>query len=239
MRAAGAFATIWIGMRWLRLLVILPALLAVPSARADIYTYTDADGVVHFTNIEPRGEHKKKWKKVYRTGPGKAAAIRGKCKRCDVVPARDRSPERYSRYDAYILEAAELYQIPEALVRAVIHVESDYDPRVVSSAGAKGLMQLMPPVIQDMRVSDVWDPRENILGGTRLLRILANKFDGDLVLTIAAYHAGAGNVVKYNGVPPFETTQLYVKMVLKRYYHYKEKLARGDGSAGGARADAP
>src|SRR5262245_36435899 len=122
------------------------------AARADIYSYTDGSGVVHFTNVEPKGEHKKKWTKIYKVGPGKAAAVRGDCANCDVVPARDRSPDRYSRYDSWIVEAAQLYQLPEALVRAVIKVESDYDPRVVSSAGARGLMQLMPGVARDMHV---------------------------------------------------------------------------------------
>lgn len=197
---------------------------AVRPARADIYSYTDSNGVIHFTNIEPRGEHARKWKKIYKTGPGKAAALRGDCRRCDVVPARDRSPDRYSRYDAHILEAAELYQIPEALVRAVIKVESDYDPRVVSSAGARGLMQLMPAAARDMRVSNVHDPRENIFGGTRYLRILANRFEGDLVLTIAAYHAGPAAVARYRAVPPYETTQTYVRMVLREYYRYKKAL---------------
>ena len=193
---------------------------------ADIYTYTSPDGIVHFTNIEPKGEHDKKWKKIYKTGPGKASAQRGACARCDVVPARDRAPERYSRYDEHIRQASELYQIPEALVRAVIRVESDYDPRVVSSAGARGLMQLMPAAQKDMHVLNVHDPRENIFGGTRYLRVLANRFDGDLVLTIAAYHSGAGSVQKYGAIPPYETTQLYVRLVLQQYYRFKAKLAQ-------------
>jgi soluble lytic murein transglycosylase-like protein len=72
-----------------------------------------------------------------------------------------------------------------------------------------------------MRVDDVHDPRENILGGVRLLRVLANKFDGDLVMTLAAYHSGAGKVARYNGVPPFPRVQQYVRMVLDRYYKYR------------------
>ncbi len=197
-----------------------------PRARADIYTYTSPDGTVHFTNLEPKGSHARRWKRIYMTGPGKASALRGGCTGCDFVPARDRSPERYNRYDQHIREAVELYQIPEPLVRAVIQVESNYDPRVVSSAGARGLMQLMPAAQKDMHVNDVHDPRENIFGGTRLLRVLANRFDGDFVLTIAAYHAGAGAVRKFGAIPPYETTQLYVRMVLKEYYRFKSKLAQ-------------
>jgi soluble lytic murein transglycosylase-like protein len=140
------------------------------------------------------------------------------------VPSRDSSPERYHRYDAQIGEAATVYALPEALVRAVIHVESDYDPRVVSCAGARGLMQLMPDVATEQKVADVFDPRQNILGGARLLRLLANRFHGDLVLTIAGYHAGPGAVQKYNGVPPYETTQRYVYAILQRYQTYKSSV---------------
>ena len=204
------------------------ALLVAPGpARADIYSWTDADGVVHYTNIKPKGAAKRKWRKVMDEEPArgsKAAARRGDCARCDVVPSSDTSPERFTRYDEYILEAAELYKIPVALIRAVIKVESDYDPRVVSAMGAKGLMQLMPAVEADMGVTDVFDPRENILGGTRLLRWLANRYDGDLVLTIAGYHAGAGSLKKYgNTVPPYKNTRKYLQMVLDRYDEYKEK----------------
>ncbi len=202
------------------------------AAQADIYTYTDADGVVHFTNIKPKGRDKGRgWKKIVVENPDrgtKAAAARGGCARCDAVPARDNSAERFHRYDAFILEAAELYRIPVPLIRAVIRVESDYDPRVVSSAGARGLMQVMPAVEQDMRVANVFEPRDNILGGTRLLRVLANRYDGDLVLTIAAYHAGPGSLARYgNQVPPYTNTRKYLRMVLDRYYEYKAAAERG------------
>jgi soluble lytic murein transglycosylase-like protein len=202
--------------------VLLAVMVLLPgAARADIYQWTDGEGVIHFTNEKPHGRERASWQRVYKTGPGKAAAERGDCKRCDTVPARDLTASRFSRYDAYIHEASALYQIPEYFIRAVIHVESNYDPRVVSSVGARGLMQLMPSVVRDMRVDDVHDPRANIMGGTRLLRILANRYDGDLILTIAAYHAGAGNVARFGGVPPFDTTRRYVRMVLKQYYRYK------------------
>jgi soluble lytic murein transglycosylase-like protein len=205
---------------------VLPA----RPASADMYTYTDSDGVVHFTNIEPSGRDRHKWRTLYKTGPGKAGAIRaggGPCEKCDTVPARDASPERFSRYDAFIHEAADLYQIPEALIRAVIQIESDYDPRVVSYVGAQGLMQLMPESSNEEHVPDPFDPRDNILGGTRQLRVLANRYNGDIVLTLAAYNAGPGAVAKYGGVPPYESTQLYVRMVLQQYYRYKAKLERG------------
>jgi soluble lytic murein transglycosylase-like protein len=211
------------------LLALLVAVGAAP-ARADIYSWTDDEGTVHYTNIKPKSGGKAKWKKVMDEAPeagSKASAKRGSCARCDIVPSRDNSPERYHRYDAFIYEAAELYKIPVPFIRAVIHVESDYDPRVVSAMGAKGLMQMMPSVQVDMKVDDPFDPRMNILGATRLLRWLANRYDGDLVLTIAGYHAGAGSLKKYGDtVPPYTNTRKYLKMVLDKYYYYVEKEAR-------------
>ncbi len=193
-----------------------------------MWSYTDADGVVHFTNIKPRGKrkHKKKWKRVMRSESSSSSSSKSKSSRADAVSSKDDSPDRFSRYDDHIYEAADLYQIPVSLIRAVIKVESDYDPRVVSSKGARGLMQLMPAAAGDMRVDNVHDPRENILGGVRYLRLLANRFDGDLVLTIAAYHSGGGKVSRYMDVPPYPRVRKYVRMVLDRYYQYREAEAQ-------------
>ena len=197
------------------LFVIALALgLALPHAHADIYTYTDEEGVVHFTNIPP--QHRR----------GVRVAIRTRSAHDSDAPradrgTRDTSTDRYHRYDAHIREAAALYRLPEAFLRAVIRVESDYQPGAISRTGAQGLTQLLPHTAARMGVLDAFDPRQNILGGSRLLRLNANRFKGDLVLTIAAYHAGPGAVLKYKGVPPYETTQQYVRSVLKQYYKYK------------------
>ncbi len=222
----------------LRLLVPALWLMSALPARADVWSYEDKDGVIHFTNIQPRGETAHRWQVSYRTGPGKAQttspAIAGQggssysgCRqsRADVVPATDRRPDRYTRYDAFIAEASALYSIPQTLIRAVIKAESDFDTRVVSCAGARGLLQIMPDEEREQHITDVFDPRQNILGGARLLRLHANRFKGDLVLTIAAHHAGDGAVRKYGGVPPYATTQSYVRAVLKHYQRYKEKGA--------------
>lgn len=198
------------------------------DAGADVYSWTDKDGVIHFTNRRPSGGQ---WKKVLESAPpagSKAAARRGDCERCDKVRSSDTSPERFHRYDAFIQEASELYRIPVPLIRAVIKVESDYDPRVVSAMDCKGLMQVHPAVEIDMGVTgDIFDPRTNIMAGTRLLRWLANRVDGDLVLTIAGYHAGLGSLAKYGyTVPPYKYTRQYLKMVLDRYYEYRAQEAR-------------
>jgi len=196
------------------------------AADADIYSFTDEDGVVHFTNIKPRGGN---WKKVMDTTPepgSKASSGRGS--RYDKVAATDHSPERYHRYDSFIAEASELYRIPVALIRAIIRSESDFDAHVVSGLDCKGLMQIHPAVEIDMGVQgDIFDPRTNIMAGTRLLRHLANRLDGDLVLTIAAYHAGLGSIQKFGyTVPPYSYTRQYLKTVLDRYYQYKAEAAK-------------
>jgi soluble lytic murein transglycosylase-like protein len=188
------------------------SLLAPRAVKAEIYEYVDAQGTSHFTNLPGRG---KGYKRVIFTG---------RVSRTLKTPAalRDRSPERYQRYDLYLAEAARLYQLPVAFLRAVLHVESDYDPNVVSVDGAMGLMQLMPFVAEKMGVLDPFDPRQNILGGARFLRILANQWNGDLVRTVASYNAGAGAVERYKGVPPYSETRRYVNRVLSHYYAYRQ-----------------
>jgi soluble lytic murein transglycosylase-like protein len=189
-------------------------------ARADIWQCTLRNGEIHYTNVRTAGARCRVIIRGDRAGPERRQA------RTDRVPARDRSPDRYSRYDAHIREASVLYQLPEAFIRAVMRVESDYDPNVVSSAGAMGLMQLMPMTASRMGVQAPFDPRQSILGGTRYLRILANQFNGDLVLTIAAYNAGEGAVMRHGGVPPYEETRRYVQNVLRWYYAFRQVAAQ-------------
>jgi Transglycosylase SLT domain len=204
-----------------------------------------ADGIVEFTNKRPVGAN---WKVWLKTGPGKASALRG---RTDVVPPRDGSSSRYARYDQDIFDQQMYYGIPEALIRAVIKVESDFDPHVVSSAGAQGLMQLMPDTGRQMGVTDPFDARQNIMGGARYLQVLARRFcrtpavteddgraagkslicsDDEKIKVIAGYHAGPGAVEKYGGLPPYETTRAYVTMVLRRYDEYRRSPAAHVGA---------
>jgi hypothetical protein len=212
-------------MRRAIVVMLAVGLAGASVAVADVYSWTDPDGVIHFTNKKPTGGG---WKKVLLSEPekgSKAAARRGDCERCDKITATDHSPERFHRYDNFIYEASELYRIPVSLIRAVIKVESDYDTKVVSAMDCKGLMQVHPEVEKDMGAQgDIFDPRTNIMTGTRLLRWLANRLDGDLVLTIAGYHAGLGSLAKHGyTVPPYKYTRQYLKMVLERYYQYKDE----------------
>jgi soluble lytic murein transglycosylase-like protein len=192
-------------------LMILGTLAITATAKADLYRFTDEYGVEHYTNIKPSG---RRWQVVIRGGGPKNAS------RSAVRRSVQTDPYRHIRYDLHIREAALLYQLPESFIRAVLRVESNFYPDAVSCDGAVGLMQLMPFTAARMGVRDPFDPRENILGGARFLRILANSFNGDLILTVAAYNAGQAAVVKYGGVPPFTETQQYVQNGLRYYYAY-------------------
>lgn len=204
-------------MRHLPPLVLAAVALMMSSwptgAQADIYKYVDKDGIAHFSN-QPAG--RANGAQLY------LKTHERKKSRGNVTPfaPSDVSPERFARYDDVIRQSATLYQLPEALVRAVIMVESNFDPRSVSHAGAQGLMQLMPETAARLEVRDSFDPRENIFGGVRYLRILANLFNGDLELTVAAYNAGEGAVMRHGGIPPYEETQDYVVKVLTYYRRF-------------------
>jgi soluble lytic murein transglycosylase-like protein len=191
------------------------------SVQADIYRCKRPNGVHHYTNIREPG---RRCELVVRGSSRSRSSAKKKSAAARKPSGRGfRDHARYSRYDALIDEAAQLYQLPESFIRAIMRVESDFNLTVVSRAGAMGLMQLMPTTAQSMGVSDPFDARQNILGGARYLRILANRFSGDLVLTVAAYNAGERAVEKYNGIPPYEETQRYVRRVLKHYYAYRSR----------------
>ena len=122
----------------------------------------------------------------------------------------------YQALRSFIAEASRATGLPQALIDAVIRTESGYRPQAVSRAGAQGLMQLIPSTARRMGVIDPFDPRQNIMGGSRYLRRLYDKF-GSLKLAIAAYNAGPGAVRKHKGIPPYKETQRYVQVVLGRF----------------------
>ena len=132
-------------------------------------------------------------------------------------------PERLKKIEPIIQKAAKRYGVDADLIRSVIVNESAGVPEAVSNKGAKGLMQLMDATAKELGVKDIWDPVENIFGGTRYLRLLLDRFGGDEVLAVSSYNAGPGNVEKYGGIPPFEETKVYVKRVMQRYLAFKFK----------------
>jgi hypothetical protein len=196
-------------------LALLTALLWIPlgaTASEGIYRYVEKDGTIIYTNVPPPGTKRaKRLKGTFTQAQAPAAPVRGRAS-----APQDLEP--------HIVTAAQRYKIPAPLVRAIMQAESNFDPNAVSPKGACGLMQLMPPTAAEMYVKDIFDEKENIEGGVRYLRVLANQFNGDMVKMIAAYNAGPDAVRKYGGnVPPYEETQGYVRKVLQLYYHYKER----------------
>lgn len=117
--------------------------------------------------------------------------------------------------DAVFEKASQTYGVPVALLKAVAKTESNFNPNAQSSCGAQGVMQLMPGTARGLGVTDSFDPEQNIMGGAKYLSGLLSMFDGNTTYAVAAYNAGAGNVQKYGGVPPFAETQAYVERVLE------------------------
>ncbi len=221
------------------LTAIAMALVAWPAgdAAADIFTCVGKDGRTWVTNRKVKGARCRLGFKTPKAKPpaaetGKpdraAAAAKRPTKRYvprkpGVGGAADEPASRQARedlYAPYVEEAATLYDLPAPFIRAVIRVESNFKYRALSGAGAQGLMQLMPVTARQMGVSDPFDPRDNILGGARLIRVLANRFDGDIIKVLSAYYAGSGAVTRKGGIPT-EDTEGYVRAVLDRYYQYR------------------
>jgi soluble lytic murein transglycosylase-like protein len=192
---------------------ILPAALALCSgfAQADIYRSLDPATPTRYTNTLPA---EGRWELYLKE---KAAPIRDE----PVYDQRRFTVNSHSRYASQIQAAAMANNVEAALIRAVISVESGYNSAVVSSAGAVGLMQLMPETARRYNVADRYDPEQNIHGGTEYLHDLLRMFNYDLRLTIAAYNAGEQAVMKYgNRIPPYRETLAYVPKVMKLYKQY-------------------
>jgi len=168
---------------------------------AQLYTFTDSAGVVHFSNIP----NDQRFRPV------------GGTNRFSISNAR-----LESFFDSHIYDAARFYGVDPLLIKAVIKRESNFNRFARSKKGALGLMQLMPDTAQDMDVKDYFDPRENIFGGTRYISWLSHIFSGDLELILASYNAGPERVKPLNAIPDISETKKYVATVLSYYNNYKQ-----------------
>jgi soluble lytic murein transglycosylase-like protein len=181
------------------LLGLLPAL----ACRADIYAYTDVQGASHFSNVPVDSRYH-----LLLAMP----AEKSQAPRASAAGWLSKS----AGYDAMIDAAAYANTVQPALIRAMIVVESGFNPRAVSKRGAVGLMQLRPETARRYGVSDLYDPTQNIRAGVRYFGDLMTQFDNDTELALAAYNAGEAAVAHYGGhIPPFKETQEYVPSVLK------------------------
>lgn len=174
--------------------------LAAP-AQADIFVYKDSKGTLHFTNAPTSS----RYRPIIRER-GRDSAF---------------SPMAPGAFEAMIRSASDRYGVDPHLVRAVIKVESDFNTQARSHKGAQGLMQLMPETAQLHRIHNVYDPGENIDGGVRHLRLLLDRYQGDVNLTLAAYNAGVKAVERHRGIPPFTETREYVRRVLNYFDRYR------------------
>lgn len=207
------------------------------DARAEIYRWVDAHGVVHLTD-SPGDRRFAKYQPTL-SGTGKGITL---ITRRSSTLGLGRREERYSlgalsfrrpadraepgAYDKLIRKTARRYGVPPALVKAVVKAESNFQRHAVSRAGAQGLMQLMPATASDLGVQDPFSPEENIHGGTRYLRAMIDRFEGDWKHALAAYNAGPGAVDQYGGIPPYRETREYVERVLHYYQRYDGDFTR-------------
>ncbi|MEL6178172.1 MAG: lytic transglycosylase domain-containing protein [Myxococcota bacterium] len=209
-------------------------------AAADIYTYRKPDGSLVVSTTPRKGltlvEHIRDDSGSDNSGGGgRRKKVSAKHQRSREIAeqrlarstAKRRAPvaNRENMYDDYIREAAQTYQIPFAFIKGVIKVESNFYPTVISRTGAMGLMQLMPATADYLGVKDAFDPRQNIFGGAKLLRLLTNRYNGDINLLLSAYNAGEGAVDRYDGIP-YTKTREYVRRV---YQHYKRYQSQEQG----------
>ena len=186
--------------------------LSTGAVQADtIHMYKQPDGSRLYTDQKQRSGQGYKYLGRYGRATYKVSCAGY---RSDVMSARR------ARYQKLVQRYAEEFDVDSRLIEAVMRVESCLDRTAVSRAGAKGLMQLMPATAHELGVRDVFDPADNIRGGTRYLSQLMRQFGHDSKLVLAAYNAGPGAVRRYQGIPPFKETQRYVKRVQKQYRRY-------------------
>lgn len=210
--------------RAIKLMVILLLLATALPLGAAIYSYRDDKGRLFLTDNPPNDKYRivvtSMKNRVEPDHPEQSSVVKAAL---SMSPQTILLPNDES-YGDFINHAAKKYAVDPFLIKAVIKVESDFDPRAVSSKGARGLMQLIHTTAKSMGCHDSFDPEQNIHGGAKYLRTMLDRFDGNLTHALAAYNAGPGRVEQYKGVPPFRETQNYVKKVKHYYQVFREGL---------------
>ena len=179
----------------------LLSFICVNKAFPDIYIYIDSNGVINFANMLISKDYKlyiKEHNKVKKEGIST------------------------EKYDGFIKKAQQKYGVEFSLIKAVIKVESGFNPEAVSKRGAKGLMQIMPGNYKNLFLKNPFNPSQNIMAGTRYLQQLLRRYQYKLPLALAAYNAGPRAVDKYKSIPPYKETQNFVRKVMKTYNRYKK-----------------
>jgi soluble lytic murein transglycosylase-like protein len=201
-------------------LIVLLAGLGVRGVSAQLAYYVDESGRRVYVNPEPKPEPPAQKQAVTapKRLPKKVAPVSTRPVNAVPTPvsyAPPASSEANARQslDAVVEQTARRHDVDVNLVKAMIHTESNSNPRAVSNKGALGLMQLMPFTARDLGVTNAFDPVQNVDGGVRYLKSLLTQFGGDLSRSLAAYNAGPGAVTRYGGVPPYRETQDYVKKI--------------------------
>lgn len=205
-------------------LLILSLLVSAQAMAENIYKYIDANGHVSYSTAPPTVEL------GYTRLSQNCFYNSSNCERKKSA-ARPWSSEPldHSSFASFIRETAGEYEMDASLLRAVIHVESGFNPYAISSKGARGLMQLMPPLLQEYEVSRPFDYRQNIVAGTRHLATLLKRFGQNISLATAAYNAGEGAVRRYKKIPPYKETQNYVRKVHFLFKRYRMAATRQPG----------
>ena len=202
---------------WIVFATTLAAAMLARPALADIYSFKDEKGVVHFTNMPDDKRYR-----LVRREAGNPAPANASLGAALYLP----SIADMKRYSAIVESAARANGVDSALVHAVISAESGYNPSAVSRTGARGLMQLMPATAERYGVQNIMDPTENIVAGVKYLRDLLTMFQGNMELAVAAYNAGENAVIRYgNKVPPYAETMGYVPKVLAFYRKFQQRHA--------------
>ncbi len=187
--------------------------LSTGSVASEVYRYTDKRGIVYYTNVKPSGQSYKILNFPCYVGDQKCGRV-----------SWERVRLRPTKYAEIIELAATENSVDAALIRAIIHAESAFNPEAESPKGAQGLMQLMPFNQERLGVADPFLPEQNIPGGSAHLAELYAQFGNDFDRVVAAYNAGAGAVNKYDGVPPFSETVEYLRRVKILYRRYQQEL---------------